>query len=162
MNINIEIKNYILNAIDIEELDNDRLLIVSEKKNIILNNVSPELKEKYYDYFSDKFSNKEKKKKSYKKIEWNDFEIEYVKSNIKTLDIKKLSDVLGKSEYQINLLLTKLNIFNKRNWSDNEIEYLKNNINEPSIKLANFLKRSIASIKSKKRILKKTLNFQLN
>ncbi|MGL5208415.1 hypothetical protein [Cetobacterium sp.] len=158
MNINIKIKNYLLNASDIEEISDNRLLIVSDNKNIILNDVTPELKEKYYDYFSYQFCDDNSKPKKYNKIEWTIEEIEYLKSNYSFISLKKLGKKLDKSEYQINLMLTKLNLLEKRSWTQKELNFLKQNLNKSSISLANQLKRSVASIKSKKRRLKLGIN----
>lgn len=153
MNINVEIKNYLLNASDIEELSNNRLLIISGNKSIILNDVTPELKEKYYDCFSHQFCDDERKSKKYNKIEWTNQEIEYLKSNYNFTSLKNLSKELDKSEYQINLMLTKLNLLEKRSWTQEELEFLKKNRDKSLTTLANHLKRSVASVKSKKRIL---------
>lgn len=152
----MNIKNYLLNANDIEELSNNRLLIILNDKNIILKDVSPELKEKCYDYFSYKFCSKNYESKKYNKIKWSTQEIEYLKSNYNFISLKELSKKLDKSEYQVNLMLTKLNILKKRNWTQEELEFLKNNSTKSSTFLANYLKRSVASIKSKKRILQKS------
>ena len=155
MNINVEIKNYLLNASDIEELSNNRLLIISGNKSIILNDVTPELKEKYYDCFSNQFCvcDEEYKPKKYNKIEWTNQEVEYLKSNYNFISLKELSKELNKSEYQINLMLTKLNLLEKRSWTQEELEFLKKNKDKSLTTLANQLKRSVASVKSKKRIL---------
>lgn len=159
MNINVEIKNYLLNASDIEELSNNRLLIISGNKSIILNDVTPELKEKYYDCFSNQFCDDDCKPKKYNKVEWTTHEIEYLKSNYNFISLKELSKELDKSEYQINLMLTKLNLLEKRSWTQEELEFLKNNRDKSLTTLANHLKRSVASVKSKKRFLEKS---QLN
>lgn len=158
MNINVEIKNYLLTASDIEELSDNRLLIISGNKSIILNDVTPELKEKYYDCFSHQFCDDNPKSKKYNKIQWTTEEIEYLKSNYNFISLKKLSKELDKSEYQINLMLTKLNLLEKRSWTQEELDFLKQNLNKSSISLANQLKRSVASIKSKKRTLKIGIN----
>lgn len=158
MNINIEIKNYLLTASDIEELSDNRLLIISGDKSIILNDVTPELKEKYYDCFSHQFCDGNHKSKKYNKIEWTTEEIEYLKSNYNFISLKKLSKELDKSEYQINLMLTKLNLLEKRSWTQEELDFLRQNLTKSTISLANQLKRSVASIKSKKRTLKIGIN----
>lgn len=155
MNINVEIKTYLLNASDIEELSNNRLLVVSGNKSIILNDITPELKEKYYDCFSHKFCNDNHESKKYIRIEWTPQEIEYLKSNYNFISLKDLSQELNKSEYQVNLMLNKLSLLEKRSWTKEEVEFLKNNKDKSLTTLANNLKRSIASVKSKKRVLEK-------
>lgn len=155
MNINVEIKNYLLNARDIEELSNNRLLIISDNKSIILNDITQELKEKYYTYFSHQFCGNDHKTKKYSRVEWTLKEIEYLKSNYNFINLKEISKKLNKSEYQVNLMLNKLNLLEKRNWTQEELEFLKNNKDLSLTTLANKLRRSVASVKSKKRALEK-------
>lgn len=153
MKINDQIKNYLLNAIDLEEISENRLLIVLENKQVILNDVTPELKKEYYHYFSFKFC-KNSNKNSFNKIVWSSDEIKFLKENFNTNNFSELSKKLKKSEYQINSKLSQLNLLKKRKWTVEEIKFLKENICIPTITLANTLKRSVASIKSKKRSLK--------
>lgn len=147
-----KIENYILKAIDLESISEDKLLIIlRNNKRVLLSGVSDEIKDWCYDIFGKKFRNNRKNKV---KVLWTSEEIEFLKNNYMTMDIDKLNKKLNKSHYQINLMLKKMNILTKKNWDKEEIDFLKKNIDKTSTWLAMNLNRSIASIKAKKRVIK--------
>lgn len=86
--------------------------------------------------------------------EWADNEIEFLKEHFFTDSIEDISEKVKKSFYQISLKAMELKLINKRVWIDEEIDYLRENIDESNYELARQLKRSLHSIKSKKRVLK--------
>ncbi|MEG0235844.1 MAG: hypothetical protein RR523_04765 [Cetobacterium sp.] len=152
--INKNLTRYILEAYDIEILEKNKLLIITKRKKILLNEVSEEFLEKCYEIFSEKYRKTRKQKTNYSKIFWSDDEIKYLKENYLKEEINKIALKINKSNYQINLMLVKLKLIVKREWSESEIKFLQNNIEDSTVKLAEKLNRSIASIKAKKRILK--------
>ena len=89
-----------------------------------------------------------------KASDWTEEEIEYLKHNFYDIDIDLLSLHLKKSQYQISLKAIEMKLVGAREWSSREVEYLEKNVNLPNYKLAKILKRSLSSVKAKKRVLK--------
>lgn len=148
------IEKYILEASDLELLSEGRLLITTEKRKILLKGISKEKIDEYYEIFGKKFRKNKVKKSKYLRVFWSDDEIRYLKENYLKKDINEIVLVIKKSNYQINLMLGKLKLIVKREWSIAEVEFLKNNIENSTIRLAEELNRSVASIKAKKRLLR--------
>lgn len=149
------IEKYILEANDLELISEDKLLIVTKEKSILLKGISVELINECYEKFGEKFRKKNKYKKlNYLRICWSNNEIKYLEENYLKKDINEIELVINKSKYQINLMLSKLKLITKREWSKSELEFLKDNIESSTIWLAGELNRSVASIKSKKRVIK--------
>lgn len=148
------IEKYILEASDLELLSEGRLLITTEKRKILLKGISKEKIDEYYEIFGKKFRKNKVKKSKYLRVFWSDDEIRYLKENYLKKDINEIALVIKKSNYQINLMLGKLKLIVKREWSIAEVEFLKNNIENSTIRLAEELNRSVASIKAKKRLLR--------
>lgn len=138
-------------AIDVEELDQNRLLIIKNNEKILLKNISEDIKNLCYEKIGENILGKPKKK--LKKTLWNEKDINFLIQN-RTLDISELSKILGKSKLQINYMMGHLNLFNKRSWSKEELNFLKNHIDLPLLWISETLNRSIASVKAKRRILK--------
>lgn len=149
-----DVKTIIFSAKDIETLENGNLLIVLEKRSILFTKINSEIKNKCYEIFYSRFiKNDRESSYSSRKIEWSESEKEYLKKNYLNLNINELEKQLNKSKYQINLKMSELQLLLKREWTKEEIEYLKNNLDRTSTFLAGELKRSVASIKSKKRVI---------
>lgn len=148
------IEKYILEASDLELLSEGRLLITTEKRKILLKGISKEKIDEYYEIFGKKFRKNRVKKSKYLRVFWSDDEIRYLKENYLKKDVNEIALVIKKSNYQINLMLGKLKLIVKREWSIEEVEFLKNNIENSTIRLAEELNRSVASIKAKKRLLR--------
>lgn len=138
-------------AIDVEELDQNRLLIIKSDEKILLKNISEDIKNLCYEKIGENILGKQKK--NIKKTLWNEKDINFLIQN-RTLDISELSKKLGKSKFQINYMMGHLNLFNKRSWSKEELNFLKNHIDLPLLWISETLNRSIASVKAKRRILK--------
>ena len=138
-------------AIDVEELDQNRLLIIKSDEKILLKNISEDIKNLCYEKIGENILGKQKK--NIKKTLWNENDINFLIQN-RTLDISELSKKLGKSKFQINYMMGHLNLFNKRSWSKEELNFLKNHIDLPLLWISETLNRSIASVKAKRRILK--------
>lgn len=149
-----DVMKYLLEADDIEALGSNRLLIVTKKQNILLNEISEEIIDECYETFGKKFRKNGRKDSKYLKVIWSDNEIEYLKKTYLRKNLDEIASQINKSKYQINLMLVKLKLLVKREWSELELEFLKNNIEESTIWLAGELNRSVASIKSKKKVLK--------
>ena len=148
------IEKYILEANDLELLSEGRLLIVIDKRKILLKGISKDKIDEYYEMFGKKFRKNRQKKSNYLRVFWSDDEVKYLKENYLKKDINEIALVINKSNYQINLMLGKLKLIVKREWSRAEVEFLKNNIENSTVRLAEELKRSVASIKAKKRVLR--------
>lgn len=148
------IEKYILEANDLELLSEGRLLIVIDKRKILLKGISKDKIDEYYEIFGKKFRKNRQKKSNYLRVFWSDDEVKYLKENYLKKDINEIALVINKSNYQINLMLGKLKLIVKREWSRAEVEFLKNNIENSTVRLAEELKRSVASIKAKKRVLR--------
>lgn len=148
--MNHEIEKYLKKALDIELVGDNSLFIILKNKKILLKNISSKEIEKCYDIFSERFGSKKKNKKVF----WTSEEITYLKDNYKLLEINELEKKLNKSLYQINLMLIELNMITKKKWTEAELQFLENNLQENSSWLANHLNRSVASVKSKKRVLR--------
>ncbi|MHA4990495.1 hypothetical protein [Cetobacterium somerae] len=148
------IEKYILEASDLELLSEGRLLITTENRKILLKGISKEKIDEYYEIFGKKFRKNKVKKSKYLRVFWSDDEIRYLKENYLKKDVNEIALVIKKSNYQINLMLGKLKLIVKREWSIEEVEFLKNNIENSTIRLAEELNRSVASIKAKKRLLR--------
>ena len=148
------IEKYILEANDLELLSEGRLLIVIDKRKILLKGISKDKIDEYYEIFGKKFRKNRQKKSNYLRVFWSDDEVKYLKENYLKKYINEIALVINKSNYQINLMLGKLKLIVKREWSRAEVEFLKNNIENSTVRLAEELKRSVASIKAKKRVLR--------
>lgn len=147
---------YILtDAIDIEEIDHNKLLIIKNNKKILLNNISEDIKNLCYEKIGENILGKPKKNQ--KKIIWSDQDIKFLTEN-KNLNVSSLSQILGKSKYQVNYMMGHLNLFNKRAWSNDEINFLKEHLDSPLIWVSENLNRSISSVKAKRRILKNKIS----
>lgn len=139
--------------IDLRYIQNRVYIFLMNSKIIILKNSNLETfnifkKIQKQEYF--------KKPKSSRVIvsNWTDEEINFLKEHFFIDSLEYISEKVNKSFYQISLKAMDLKLINKREWLDEEIDYLKQNINESNYELAKQLKRSLHSIKSKKRVLK--------
>ena len=141
--------------IDIKFVQNNIYLFLKNSNIIRLKN-STEIIYKKLKKAIEKIDFKESKfqKINKKADEWTTDEIEKLKCNFYKKSLEELSSELNKSQYQISLKVTKLGIVSSKKWNENEIKYLKENLNVSNYELARTLKRSISSIKAKKRILK--------
>lgn len=139
--------------VDLRYIQNRVYIFLMNSKIIILKNSNLEVfnifeKIQKQGYF--------KKPKSSRVIvsNWTDKEVMFLKEHFFIDSLEYISEKVNKSFYQISLKAMELKLINKREWLDEEIDYLKENINESNYELARYLKRSLYSIKSKKRVLK--------
>ena len=130
--------------IDIEEIDNYKILIITNKNRIVLNNRINPYTKSY----------------NYKKVHWKTEEINFLKSNFNLKTLDELEIILNKIKYQINFMMSKLNLFVKKRWDRDEIEFLKKNITQSTIWLATKLHRPLGSIKTQKRKLLSSISSQ--
>ena len=136
---------------DVDFVQNNIYLFLKNSKTVILKNgnrnfyeeIKTEIERKYY-------SKKRKKRVS----DWNELQIEYLKQNFINDDMLSLSYYLEKSVYQITIKALELELLPARKWSFEELEYLKENMEQSNVNLAVNMRRSLSSIKAKKRILK--------
>ena len=145
--------------IDIEEIDNYKILIITNKNRIILNNVTSNIKDLCYEKLSNRI-NPYTKSYNYKKVHWKTEEINFLKSNFNLKTLDELEIILNKSKFQINFMMSKLNLFVKKRWDRDEIEFLKKNITQSTIWLATKLHRPLGSIKTQKRKLLSSISSQ--
>lgn len=121
------------------------------KKNhiLVIKNVTKEFQKKTLEHFYMRYSEKKSKTRS-DLIVWKENEVKYLKRNYKEC-FKKLSKILNKSEYQIGYMIGKLKLYEKKKWNDIDDRYLKDNyLRKTDLEIAAELKRSLASIKSRR------------
>lgn len=139
--------------------DNKTYIFLMNSDVIILNNstkyvynIFNELKEEMLQNISkSRYKKNDRKQLS----EWTDGQIKHLKENFFIRTLKELEDRLGKSRYQLSLKAIELKIVETRKWSDKEIEFLRNNMDISNYELAKEMKRTLNSIKSKKRSILK-------
>ncbi|MGL5596459.1 MAG: hypothetical protein ACRDDH_21225, partial [Cetobacterium sp.] len=113
-----------------------------------------------------KYQNEDFLKKNFKKQNiinkknlwiWEDEEINYLKKYYFLKTLEEISFEIKKSFYQISLKALELKLVGVKNWENDELEFFEQNIELSNYELGKLLKRSIHSIKAKKRILKKKI-----
>lgn len=151
----VKLKNLFLesNPIEIEYIQHKIYIILMNSKIIILNNSNHEIYLLLKKIQEDNYI-KKKESKSIPAEFWTKEDEEYIQENFFLKTLLELSLKFNKSFYQILLKARELNLINKKKWDSNEIKYLENNIETSNYELAKELKRSIHSIKSKKRMIK--------
>lgn len=88
-----------------------------------------------------------------KYISWSNDEVEFLKKNVNTLSLDELCTQLKKSNYQVESKKIQLKLYPIKPWDCKELEFLKSNLHKSSYYLAEKLNRSIAAIRSKKKVL---------
>lgn len=149
-----KINSYLLEAEDFEVFKNNTVIIVLENKRVLLTGLNLQFINECYEIFGEKFRKNNCRKKNHLRVSWLEEEIEYLKKNYQNLEVDEIGRKIDKSDYQIIFMLGKLQLITKKEWAKSEIEFLQSNIDKSTIWLAGKLRRSVASIKSKKRILK--------
>lgn len=145
-----QFENILEEMIDIEEIDSHKLLIITKKNRFILNNISNNIKKLCYEKLSN-IVTPYVKSSNYKKVIWEDEEIELLKNNFDLKTIDELELLLNKSKFQINFMMSKLNLFVKKRWEKEEVEFLRQNLNQTTTWLAVELNRPLGSVKTQKR-----------
>lgn len=145
--------------IDIEEIDDYKILIITKENRILLNNITSSIKDLCYEKLSNRI-NPYIKPYNYKKVHWEVEEINFLKSNFNLKTLDELETILNKSKFQINFMMSKLNLFTKRRWHKDEVDFLQKNINQSTIWLATKLHRPLGSIKTQKRKLLSSISSQ--
>lgn len=142
--------------VNINFMQNIIYLSLQNSKMVLLRNSTEELFKELKKNIEKSFLLREKIKKTNKRkaSDWTEEEIEYLKYNFYDIDIDSLSLHLKKSQYQISLKAIEMKLVGAREWSSREIEYLEKNVDLPNYKLAKILKRSLSSVKAKKRVLR--------
>lgn len=138
--------------IDLKYIQNKVYIFLMNSKIVVLKNSNLEV----FNVFEKIQKQGYFKKSSYSRVvvsEWTNNEIEFLREHFFIDSLEYISEKIQKSFYQISLKAMELKLINKREWLDEEIDYLKKNINESNYELARHLKRSLHSIKSKKRVL---------
>lgn len=153
-----ELKNVLNESriVDISFMQNTIYLSLQNSKMVLLRNSTEELFKELKNNIEKSFLLRERIKKTSKRkaSDWTEEEIEYLKHNFYGIDIDSLSLHLKKSQYQISLKAIEMKLVGAREWSSREVEYLRKNLDLPNYKLAKILKRSLSSVKAKKRVLK--------
>lgn len=140
--------------IDLRYIQNRVYIFLMNSKIVILKNSNLEI----FNLFEKIQKQGYFKKSSSSRVivsEWADNEVEFLKEHFFIDSLEYISEKVKKSFYQISLKAMELKLINKREWIDEEINYLRENMDESNYELARQLKRSLHSIKSKKRVLKK-------
>ncbi|WP_418964084.1 hypothetical protein [Cetobacterium sp.] len=136
-------------SVDICCPQNEIRLLYKENQILIIKNVTKEFQRKTLDYFYKRYRIQNNRVKD-DIITWNEKEIQYLKDNYRW-GVKKLSEILRKSEYQISCMIGKLKLHKKRRWNVSDDEYIKNNyLLKSDLEIANELNRSLASVKSRR------------
>ncbi|MGL5725172.1 hypothetical protein [Cetobacterium sp.] len=140
---------------DIKLIQNKLYISMFSSRMIILKNSDENL------YHSlKKFQNENQPeviKREYKRCDstlWSNAQIESLKKNYYIKSLEELSKELKKSLHQISIKVMELKLVNNRIWNKDELNFLIKNINISNHELAQFLRRTIYSIKSKKRLIK--------
>lgn len=137
---------------NIEYIQNKVYIFMLNSKIIILKNSNLEtynLLKKFQEENQMKRQKNEKLTVTY----WTEKQKEYLRTNFSRFSFEELSKELNKSIYQISLKAMELELVKKREWTDYEINYLKKNINLSNYEIAEKLKRTLHSVKAKKRII---------
>lgn len=143
--------------INLKFLQNKTYVFLMNSNVIVLNNSTKQIYEMFKKIKKD--MSYEIQKHNYKKnqkrliLEWTELEKEYLRKNYFKKSLSNLEIALGKSYYQISLKVIELGLVSNREWEDEEKYFLKENIKMSNYELAQVLKRTIHSIKAKKRIL---------
>lgn len=138
-------------VLDFEEMSNETMLILKRNgQRILVKRISDAFREKCYEVVGSQMVTP---RKPIKKIGWSPKEKQFLREN-STMDIELLSLILKKSYYQINYMKGKLNLVDRKVWTKEELEYLEENFDKSNSVLAEELKRTIFSIKSKKYALR--------
>lgn len=138
-------------VMDFEEMANESMLILKKNgQRILVKSISENFREKCYEVVGSRMIIP---RKPIKKIDWTPKEKQFLRDN-PMMEIELLSSILKKSYYQINYMKGKLNLVDRKVWTKEELEYLVENIDKSNSILAEELKRTIFSIKSKKYALR--------
>ncbi len=150
------VKELLVGLIDVEEINKNQLLLIKKDKKILLKDTNNSLKDLCYEVLGktlNLYKNSNEKKNSIK-IFWEEWEINFLKENYKIKNSFEICNTLKKSPYQINYMMSKLNLFSIKKWSDEDLEFLKENLDKSTVWLAQKFNRSVASVKAKKRVLR--------
>ncbi len=150
-NLEKELIKILDDILDIEEVEYNKLLIIKKNGKVILNNTPDRIKEICYERLGESIFGK--KNKNLRRVVWSDEDIRYLIENSNE-GMSELSKRIGKSKYQINSMMSELNLFSKKAWTEEDIIFLKKHIEAPLIWVSEQLNRSLASVKSKRRVLK--------
>lgn len=143
--------------IELEYIQNNIYITLMNSKIIILKGFSLQIFNELQIIKEKMYVKSYKKKIINKKAlvsEWTNEEIKFLEDNFFVESLDNLSNSINKSFYQISLKATELELIKKREWTTEEVKFLKSNLNESNYELAKLLKRSINSIKAKKRVIK--------
>lgn len=154
----LKLKNLLLESkpMEIQYIQKKIYIVLMNSKIIILNNSDQNTYSLLKKVQEDSYIKKRKRNAElkFKPVNfWTKEEEEYI---IKYFFVKNLSELslkLQKSYYQILLKASELKLIIKKKWESIELKYLKENIEISNYELAKELKRSINSIKSKKRMI---------
>ncbi|MGL4866047.1 MAG: hypothetical protein ACRC3I_00465 [Cetobacterium sp.] len=143
--------NLIQNKLYIELMDSKIIIL----KNCNLNTYNIIKKYQNEDFFKKNFKSNYLKHKKFLRT-WQHEEINFLKKYYFSKTLEELSMKTKKSFYQISIKVLELKLVEIKKWKCEELDFLKKNIELSNYELAKLLKRSIHSIKSKKRTLKIT------
>lgn len=129
-------------------LRNSKIILLKNSTEMIYKNLKETIEK---EMIPKKYEQKIIKKKA---DEWTEEELWHLKHNFYKTELEPLSIKLNKSQYQISLKVIELGMVSSGSWADDEIKYLEENQDVSNYELAKTLKRSISSIKAKKRVLK--------
>lgn len=141
---------------DIRFVQRNIYLFLRSSKIILLKNSTEMIYKKLKEIIEKDLIPKEYEQKINKKKadEWTEEELWCLKHEFYKTELESLSIKLNKSQYQISLKVIELGMVNSGSWDDDEVKYLEENQEISNYELAKTLKRSISSIKAKKRVLK--------
>lgn len=150
------IKRLILETriVEISYIQEILYIFLENSKVIVLKNSTKKTYNIFEELKNDMYKLERKRKKGRRAVsEWTKEEEIYLKENFYSISLDELKDILNKSCYQIGLKAAEMKLVVKRDWTKQELEYLKNNISLSNYELSKELKRTIFSVKSKKRVL---------
>ncbi|MGL5639038.1 MAG: hypothetical protein ACRCW7_06820 [Cetobacterium sp.] len=141
---------------DIKLMQNNLYITMFNSKMIVLKNSTIDLYNLLKNFQENNYPIKSKRE--YKKDSvsiWSKEEEENLIKNYYHKSLEELSKDLKKSYYQISMRVIKLKLVNTRPWTIDELELLEDNMEASNHELGKFFRRTVHSIKSKKRAIKR-------
>ncbi|MGL5723489.1 hypothetical protein [Cetobacterium sp.] len=139
---------------DIKLMQNKIYITLFNSKMIILKNPSLEIYNSLKSFQENNYPVESKREyKKYSVSIWSKEEEENLIKDYYQKSLEDLSKKLKKSYYQISMKVIKLKLVDTRPWTIDEVELLKQNMNTSNHNLGKILRRTVHSIKSKKRAI---------
>lgn len=141
---------------DIKLMQNKLYITLFNSKVIILKNPSVDIYNSLKIFQENNYPIESKREyKKYSISIWSEKEDKNLIKNYYHKSLKELSEDLKKSYHQISMRVIKLKLVSTRPWTIDELELLEDNMEVSNHELGKFFRRTVHSIKSKKRAIKR-------